>query len=170
MIPRPIKISVGLLCLTVFAAALIGFTYKLADGYCDSCTKVPPFMGSNIDPNLLLLIDNSASMNDLAYIESQGNCFDESYQANQSYVGYFDTSLWYAYDVTAEKFAAITSAAATSLCASSSYTAAGELCLSIDTGVTPHAVTDFAAQRQFSQLGRSLEDRHPKKNINRRQI
>ena len=149
MIPRPIKFSVGLLCLTVFAAAVIGFSYKLADGYCDSCTKVPPFMGSNIDPNLLLLIDNSASMNDLAYIESQGNCFDESYLANQSYVGYFDMSLWYAYDVTVEKFAAITSAAATSLCASSSYTAAGELCLSIDTGVTPHAVTGFAARGNF---------------------
>jgi len=101
MKPRPIKISVGLLCVIVFAVALIGFTYKPADGYCDSCTKVPPFMGSNINPNLLLLIDNSASMNDLAYIENQGECYDESYQANQSYVGYFDIGSWYAYDLTA---------------------------------------------------------------------
>ena len=149
MIPRPIKISVGLLSIIVFAAALIGFTYKLADGYCDSCTKVPPFMGSNIDPNLLLMIDNSASMNDLAYIENQGDCYDDDYQANQSYVGYFDTGSWYAYNLTTEKFAAITSTAATTLCASSSYTAPGELCLSIDTSVTPHAVTDFAGRGNF---------------------
>ncbi|MBT8368427.1 MAG: hypothetical protein KJP23_27350, partial [Deltaproteobacteria bacterium] len=149
MIPRPIKISFYLLGIAVLAATLIGFTVRQADGYCDSCTKVPPFIGSNVDPNLLLMIDNSASMNDLAYIETQGYCHDESYQTSNNYVGYFDINTWYDYDLTAEKFVAITDTAAASLCTSASYTASGELCLSVDTSAAPHTVTQLAARGNF---------------------
>ena len=81
MIPRPIKISVYLLGIAVLAATLIGFTVRQADGYCDSCTKVPPFIGSNVDPDnicitnggqeaLLLALQAVASKGDVIAVES----------------------------------------------------------------------------------------------------
>jgi len=41
--------------------------------------NVPPFLTTSVPPNLLLLIDNSASMYDLAYIDTQKHCYDDSY-------------------------------------------------------------------------------------------
>ena len=42
--------------------------------------STPPFLsGGGVTPNLLLLIDNSASMYDLAYVDDQGYCYDETY-------------------------------------------------------------------------------------------
>jgi len=147
--PRLNKTRCGVFCLVLAAAALIGFATEAAGEYCASCTKVPPFIGSNIDPNLLLMIDNSASMYDLAYIQNQGECYDESYQASENYAGYFDGSTWYAYAPAGEKFAALTPAVAAALCASASYKAAGELCLSIDASAAPPVVTQFAARGNF---------------------
>ncbi|MEJ2167361.1 MAG: hypothetical protein P8X90_17670 [Desulfobacterales bacterium] len=170
------KTSLGFFCLALAAAALIGFTAKAAGGDCHSCTKVPPFIGSSIDPNLLLMIDNSASMYDLAYIQNQGECYDDSYQASGNYTGYFDGNTWYAYDPTGEKFTAVTAAAAASLCASASYKAAGELCLTIDAGAVPKTVTQFAARGNFlnwaaaSKMGQALRQKDGRHGCRQQQL
>ena len=86
---------------------------------CLDYTDNPPFLTEGIDPNMLLLIDNSASMYDLAYVMdgSQGYCFDDSFQGwvrhedqwgewydiNQ-YVGYFDPWDHYKYNFTTNQF------------------------------------------------------------------
>ncbi|GFO70337.1 hypothetical protein GMLC_39160 [Geomonas limicola] len=75
-----------------------------ARNYC----SVPPLAGSGIKPNLLLMIDNSASMYDLAYTttstESPTYCLDDSYDNNASYLGYFQPELSYRYDFGASRF------------------------------------------------------------------
>ena len=50
-----------------------------------------------MDPNLLLILDNSASMNDLAYVGSQGTCYDDTYSSTETYAGYFENGTWYSY-------------------------------------------------------------------------
>ena len=64
---------------------------------------MPPFVGTDaIDPNVLLMIDNSASMLDLAAVGEEGVCYDgtekdengvgvESYESDTVYSGYFRT-------------------------------------------------------------------------------
>ncbi len=64
---------------------------------CDEGTGVPPFLGTEtVDPNVLLMLDNSASMLDLAAVGSAGICYDgtddtgnESYDSTMEYSGYF---------------------------------------------------------------------------------
>ena len=44
---------------------------------CADGTGVPPFVGTDaVDPNVLLMIDNSASMLDLAAVGAEGICYD----------------------------------------------------------------------------------------------
>ncbi|MBW1899828.1 MAG: hypothetical protein JRI61_12345, partial [Deltaproteobacteria bacterium] len=92
-------------------------------GTCASGVAVPPFLGSSSTPNLLIMIDNSASMYDLAYINESnpGGCYDDTYQSIESYAGYFEPDKWYEYNFASEKFLQITDAAATSIKASSTY-------------------------------------------------
>jgi type IV pilus assembly protein PilY1 len=87
-----------------------------ADSSCSVGAAVPPFLAAGVDPNLLLMIDNSASMYDLAYVKprEKGYCYDgtiteggspvESYDAAVGYFGYFDAASWYAYNFMTEKF------------------------------------------------------------------
>ena len=86
-------------------------------------TKIPPFIETGLDPNLLLLIDNSASMYDPAYRNPQTNVcyssgdedlngngfdvltedkngngnYDKNYDDTKAYNGYFDSgnNSWY---------------------------------------------------------------------------
>ena len=48
---------------------------------CTTGAAVPPFLAAGLDPNLLLMIDNSASMYDLAYVQprEEGYCYDGTY-------------------------------------------------------------------------------------------
>jgi len=65
-------------------------------GYC----SVPPIPGVGLKPNLLLLMDNSASMYDLAYTDSSTPvkyCIDGSYNNGSQYVGYFEQGSVYRY-------------------------------------------------------------------------
>ena len=61
-----------------------------SEGDCSIGTALPAFLGTSIDPNLLLLIDNSASMYDLAYVDAAQYCFDDTYNIASSYAGYFE--------------------------------------------------------------------------------
>lgn len=60
--------------------------------------SVPPIPGSAVKPNLLLLLDNSASMYDPAYTAPSTYCLDNSYDDSDSYTGYFDRKSVYGYD------------------------------------------------------------------------
>lgn len=79
--------------------------------------EIPPFLTTGVvDPNLLLIIDNSASMYDLAYIDDARYCFDDSYNPTDPYAGYFSRDAWYVYLAGAGGFAAISAEQATTQC------------------------------------------------------
>jgi type IV pilus assembly protein PilY1 len=95
---------------------------------------VPPFIQEIAKPNLLMVLDNSASMNDLAYddrgykrcstttgqtcavnsdcpsgetctlLRNPYYCYDETFRTTGSYVGYFDMSKNYQYNFSTLKF------------------------------------------------------------------
>ena len=58
----------------------------------------PPFLSYGIKSNLLLLLDNSGSMLDMAYAGEEGQCFDDGYLETDptlEYAGYFKHDSWY---------------------------------------------------------------------------
>lgn len=121
-------------------------------------TKIPPFIEVGLNPNLLMLIDNSASMYDPAYAPANENyCFAgvdgavsyAAYDGAVPYAGYFEPAddSWYRYSRSNERFVEVTAATAASACSSATgdkYTAA-DLCLTVD-GVN---FTAFAAKGRF---------------------
>ncbi|UCD90086.1 MAG: hypothetical protein JSW04_01200 [Desulfobacterales bacterium] len=76
----------------------------LTTDYCGTGAAEPPFLAFGVDPNLLLLIDNSGSTLDLGYVETNSQCFDDTYDVNTIYAGYFNPNYYYIYDLTEEKF------------------------------------------------------------------
>ena len=71
---------------------------------CSEGLGLPPFLDAGADPNLLLAIDNSGSMLDMAYTDENSQCFDETYLTNVDtngdpieYAGNFDRDKWYAW-------------------------------------------------------------------------
>lgn len=70
----------------------------------DYC-QIPPFIsGATVKPNVLLMVDNSGSMNEFAYKGAGTNASDTpdtSYQSGSPYYGYFDINKMYTYDNTA---------------------------------------------------------------------
>lgn len=86
----------------LLSATLFGFYFLAshsaiaANGtVCPSGTGVPPFLSAGADPNLLLILDNSGSMLDMAYVENIDECVDNAYVATDTYAGYFDSTKWY---------------------------------------------------------------------------
>jgi type IV pilus assembly protein PilY1 len=92
-----------------------------ADCNCYQDTAEPPFLATGAAPNLLLMIDNSASMYDSIYtdpaesngIDDDGDgtidedgeatmCYDDTYDPDTTYVGYFEKDQWYAYNLALE--------------------------------------------------------------------
>lgn len=72
----------------------------------DYC-QIPPFIsGATVKPNVLLLVDNSGSMNEFAYkTKGYGDSnYDTSYDTNKVYYGYFDYNKMYQYDTTSGGF------------------------------------------------------------------
>lgn len=66
--------------------------------------QVPPFVaGTGVKPNLLLVVDNSGSMEEFAYKtpgkgNSTGSGADPSYNSSTLYYGYFDNTKMYKYN------------------------------------------------------------------------
>ncbi|QOX79208.1 Ig-like domain-containing protein [Trichlorobacter lovleyi] len=66
--------------------------------------QVPPFVaGTGVKPNLLLVVDNSGSMEEFAYKtagkgNSTGSGSDASYNSSTLYYGYFDNTKMYKYN------------------------------------------------------------------------
>ena len=63
----------------MIAASLCLFppVVQAEEDVCSRGTGLPPFLGSGVDPNLLLVLDNSGSMLDLAYIDPDTDGIDD---------------------------------------------------------------------------------------------
>ena len=88
-----VAVSTGLALLLAGAAPLQAAGETMYD-----YTKIPPFLEVGLNPNLLMLIDNSASMYDPAYAPADDNyCYDDAYDPSVAYAGYFDSTAnsWY---------------------------------------------------------------------------
>jgi len=75
-----------------------------AADYCSNDIATPPFLSGGVDPNLLLMIDNSGSMLDLAYVVDGSTCYDDSFSGATTYAGYFDPGRLYIYDLANRRF------------------------------------------------------------------
>ncbi|WP_129127568.1 pilus assembly protein [Geomonas oryzae] len=108
----------ALVVLLVSVLLLVAATSRAADpaaamqAYC----SVPPLPGLGVRPNLLLMLDNSASMYDLAYTDPKLFCFDDTFNAAGSYPGYFDEKKAYRYVTSGGYFTATTDSIASSGC------------------------------------------------------
>ena len=113
-------------------------------------TSTPPFLSGRVTPNVLLLIDNSASMYDLAYVDEAGQeyCYDDTYNDANNYAGYFERDTWYKYDLAVGQFESTTLAAAAAVCDAATGTNYGNtyVCITIDDTPDPDEVTAFAAK------------------------
>jgi type IV pilus assembly protein PilY1 len=111
--------------------------------------SVPPLPGAGLKSNVLLMLDNSASAEDLAYSDTRGSCsattarscstnsdcpsgesclfpycYDDSYSDKNSYPGYFDRNSYYNYDFSftgGGRFVARSSPLPTSCASGSGY-------------------------------------------------
>lgn len=105
-------------------------------------TITPPFVSGNITPNLLLMIDNSASMYDMSY-DSTGKCYDTSYSTSASYPGYFDEASIYSYNSTTQRFES-----GASMPASCTFKAA-DYCVTMAGTKPDRTVSVFVAKGKF---------------------
>lgn len=88
------------LMLVFIVLAVISVTYKNLSAAphvaASRGISEPPFLSFGVKSNLLLLLDNSGSMLDMAYAGVDGQCFDKSYiDAAQQYAGYYKRDSWY---------------------------------------------------------------------------
>ncbi|MEJ2034320.1 MAG: hypothetical protein P8Y63_15070 [Deltaproteobacteria bacterium] len=116
--------------------------------------EVPPFLADAVDPNLLLMIDNSGSMYDMAYTNTDKSiyCYDDSFSTAIEHTGYFDPNQWYRYDLSAKRFVADANAYANALGTTGtvsvydSSTTNQSVCIAIDESVSKHKLKAFAAK------------------------
>ncbi len=102
-----------------FIYTLISTIAYASTVYMGNYCSTPPFLSQAIYPNVLILLDNSGSMNEFAYKESS-SCINiytkwrtyynltvySGYNPDTSYYGYFDPNTKYTYDSTGEYFEA----------------------------------------------------------------
>ena len=96
---------------TVIAAFTVSFLTGPRDVWAD-----PAFLAPGTTPNLLIIMDNSKSMLDLAYLPDNGACHDSidlaeteaaghvGYDRATTYAGYFSSNAWYAYNAARARF------------------------------------------------------------------
>jgi Tfp pilus tip-associated adhesin PilY1 len=95
-VSRNIKIVFIAVWLIIFSiAGGVGPAAALTEYPCATGAAVPAFLTEGVDPNLLVIIDNSASMLDLAYVDDVSTCYDNTYNNGTVYAGYFDPETWY---------------------------------------------------------------------------
>ncbi len=89
---------ITVLALTFAPRIAMGDTATIAD-----YAAFPPFMSATVEPNVLVILDNSGSMNEFAYKEVGGNICSAAtaftgFQEGIKYYGYFDSDTCYEYD------------------------------------------------------------------------
>ncbi len=92
-------VKVSLTSSLLLAAILLAATFDFASATQVAATRgisQPPFLSYDIKSNLLLLLDNSGSMLDMAHVDPDNSqCFDDSYVASSPYAGNFEQDSWY---------------------------------------------------------------------------
>jgi len=97
--------------ITLLLLLLIGMGEKtLRAQTIDDYSAIPPFLASSVTPNVLLLVDNSGSMNNCAYsdkvdtgsgdddcLASSGSGLSDQYRSTITYHGYFESDKCYSY-------------------------------------------------------------------------
>jgi type IV pilus assembly protein PilY1 len=156
------KIIKSLSFLVILSVFLLTPAYAAMNDYCIT----PPFVVAGVNPNLLLIIDNSASMFDLTYLDKGSAtreptyCYDQTYNFSAHYTGYFQDPqnainpsnpawfVYYEYDFTNGYFekSSYTQATFPSGCTKS---IPGTLCVNIDASTTPKTVTKFVAEGNY---------------------
>ena len=135
----------GVIFVILSLTLVCGFSRAEAVNIMSDYISTPPFLsGGGVDPNLLLIIDNSASMYDLAYVDDQGYCYDDTYDSASIYVGNFEPGSWYNYNLVAEKFDVKTAVEAATICGSATYTNT-DVCIASNSS----SVSVFAAKGNF---------------------
>jgi len=71
---------------------------------CGKGVGVPPFLSSGSSANLMMVLDNSGSMLDPAYVDPVTQCFDETYTSLKTYAGYFEENSWYTWQSDGEQW------------------------------------------------------------------
>ncbi|MFC1813100.1 pilus assembly protein [Thermodesulfobacteriota bacterium] len=97
-------LTTGLTVILSLVMAFFPTAAALAAAVCNQDPDVPAFLSAGVDPNLLLVIDNSASMYDPAYVDITNQCYDDTYDPNTQYAGYFNIGERYIYDFTNGRF------------------------------------------------------------------
>ncbi len=92
MLMKQVARTIFLLMIFSFAGRSAHAVETMAD-YTDN----PIFMSNTITPNVLIIQDNSGSMNDMAYAGSQTNPTEMPYNPAKTYFGYFSTNRKYSY-------------------------------------------------------------------------
>lgn len=151
------KICTILGCFLGFISLFFPATKIYADtsSVCSSGVAEPPFLSYGVDPNVLLMIDNSASMYDLAYVEKTGYCKDddENFIRTNTYQGYFSPTTWYKYDFVDGRFEP---QADNSFCSGLDHSSA-DTCLTLNT-TTPAATVFLATGNLLNWVATSKFD------------
>ncbi|WP_136796605.1 PilC/PilY family type IV pilus protein [Desulfosediminicola ganghwensis] len=84
-------------CHLLLLASITFTPLSLNASVCGDGLGMPPFLSSGAKPNLMLAIDNSGSMLDLAYVNNVGECYDNGFDATQTYTGLYEPNTWYEY-------------------------------------------------------------------------
>jgi type IV pilus assembly protein PilY1 len=155
------------LIIIISTLIFISKSYSAMNDYCIT----PPFIVAGVKPNLLMMLDNSASMYDLAYIAGTNNlptytcqtqggfvqapisyCYDNIYDNTKDYMGYFSkinpvtqaiSYPNYSFSISEEKFIEVGSIPG-GCTYSTSY-----LCINMTGSGTTRAVTQFVASGRF---------------------
>ena len=106
------RTAIAVLVIGVLTVLALTFAPRVAKGDTETMADYaafPPFMSATVQPNVLVILDNSGSMNEFAYKESVGHiCANASaytgYEAGTKYYGYFDSDTCYKYDNTGHFF------------------------------------------------------------------
>ncbi|SHO45680.1 pilus assembly protein [Desulfopila aestuarii] len=91
-----LKICICGLVLLLLSEASVSRIF--AADVCSTGVSEPPFLSFGVKSNLLLVLDNSGSMLDMAYTDpDKTQCFDDSYGVDPTmqYVGNFKPESWY---------------------------------------------------------------------------
>ncbi|MHB1349582.1 MAG: PilC/PilY family type IV pilus protein [Desulfobulbaceae bacterium] len=139
--------------IALFGALFTGLSSaQAAMSTCSEGIGEPPFLSFGVKSNLLIVLDNSGSMYDPAYVETAGTCEDSAYDPATLYAGYFDATTWYTYNQANGQFEQTTDALATAACTAAvgtKYSKAGTTCITVNQAVDPSVVNSFAALGNF---------------------
>ena len=93
-------------CLAALLSLILAVEFVSASDINSRGIAEPPFLSYGVNSNLLLLLDNSGSMLDMAYVDEESNCNDSpdegrdyiGYNPDNPYAGYFEEDNWYTWN------------------------------------------------------------------------